>query len=133
IPQIDKNYNEVLSTKDAFWGVAALYQMGYARELLAQDLENPPGITGVAIEDVKKQLAPQAQAARAEAKKYYQFAVESISKFSVYNDWAGKAVSGLARLSGQKLSFEDVAILPDFLGSDVPTTVGQAVQPKGGD
>ncbi|MCX6123208.1 MAG: hypothetical protein NTV34_00420 [Proteobacteria bacterium] len=125
---VDKSYNEVVATKDAYWGVAALYQMGFARELLALDLENPPAITGASIEDVKKELAPQAASARAEAKKYYQFAVESISKFSVYNEWAGKSVSGLARISGQKLSFEDVAVIPDFIGSDISAPIAQAVQ-----
>ncbi|MCX6118183.1 MAG: tetratricopeptide repeat protein [Proteobacteria bacterium] len=133
ILQVDKAYNEVLGTKDAYWGVAALYQLGFAREQLANDLENPPGITGAPIEDVKKQLAPQAAAAKAEAKKWYQTAVESIGKFSVYNEWSGRSVSGLARLNGQKLSYEDVAIMPDFIGSDVPLNVLNEVQPKGGD
>jgi hypothetical protein len=128
IPTVDKAYNEVLNTKDAYWGVAALYQMGYARELLAYELDNPPSITGASAEDVKKQLAPQVVTARAEAKKYYQFAVDSIGKYSVYNEWAGKSVSGLARIQGQKLSFEDVALLPDFIGSDVAASLGQAVQ-----
>ena len=127
IPAVDKSYNEVLGTKDAYWGVAALYQMGYARELLANDLDNPPTIAGASLEDVKKELAPQVQAARAEAKKYYQFAVDSISKYSVYNEWAGRSVSGLARIQGQKLSFEDVALMPDFIGSDVAAPVVQAV------
>jgi hypothetical protein len=76
---------------------------------------------------VKKQLAPQVQQARAEAKKFYQFAVDSISKFAVYNDWAGRSVSGLARIQGQKISYEDVALIPDFVGSEVPAPVAQAV------
>jgi hypothetical protein len=128
IPAVDKSYNEVLATKDAYWGVAALYQMGYAREVLAYDLENPPAIAGASVEDVKKELAPQVAAAKADAKKYYQFAVESIGKYSVYNQWAGKAVSGLARIQGQKLSFEDVALMPDFVGSEVSAPLVQAVQ-----
>jgi len=133
IPKVDKAYNEVLATKDAYWGVAALYQLGYAREMLANDLENPPGITGAPIDAVKKELAPQAQAARAEAKKWYQSAVESIAKFSVYNDWAGRAVSGVARLSGQKLSYEDVVVTPDFVGTEIPTSIANAVHVKGGE
>lgn len=134
IPAIDKAYNEVLATKDAFWGVAALHQMGYARELLANDLDNPPSIAGASLEDVKKELAPQVQAARVDAKKYYQFAVDSISKFSVYNDWAGRSVSGLSRIQGQRLSFEDVALMPDFIGSEVAGPLVQAVASgKGGE
>jgi len=132
IPAIDKAYDEVLQTKDAFWGVAALHQMALARELLAKDLDNPPSIAGAAIEDVKKQLAPQVQAARAEAQKYYQFAVDSISKFSVYNDWAGRSVSGLARIQGKRLSFEDVALMPDFVGSEVAAPLIQAVSVRDG-
>lgn len=127
IPAVDKAYEQVTATKDAFWGVAALYQMGYARELLAHELDNPPAIAGASVEDVKKQLAPQVQQARAEAKKFYQFAVDSISKFAVYNDWAGRSVSGLARIQGQKISYEDVALIPDFVGSEVPAPVAQAV------
>lgn len=133
IATVDKAYNEVLATKDAYWGVAALYQLGYAREMLANDLENPPGITGAPIEDVKKQLAPQALAARAEAKKWYQTAVDSISKFAVYNEWAGRSVSGLSRLTGQRLSFEDVAITPDFIGAEVPANIASTVQANGGE
>ncbi|MCX6126058.1 MAG: tetratricopeptide repeat protein, partial [Proteobacteria bacterium] len=133
IGKVDKAYNEVLSTKDAYWGVAALYQIGYAREMLAHDLENPPAITGAPIEAVKKELAPQALAARAEAKKWYQSAVESINKFSVYNEWAGRTISGVARLSGQKLVYDDVHVTPDFIGSDVPPSIVSIVQPKGGE
>jgi TolA-binding protein len=133
IPAVDKAYNEVLAVKDAYWGVAALYQLGYAREILASDLENPPNITGASIEDVKKQLAGDATAAKAQAKKWYQTAVESISKFSVYNEWAGRSVSGLARLSGQKLSYEDVAVIPDFIGADVPSNIVSHVQTNRGD
>ena len=98
------------------------------RELLAIDLENPPAIQGATLEAVKAELAPQAQAQRAEAKKFYQFAIDSIQKHSVYNEWGGKAVSGLARISGQKLSFEDVALMPDFIGSDVPGKLAEMVQ-----
>jgi TolA-binding protein len=128
LPEVDKAYNEVLATKDAYWGVAALYQLGFTRELLAIDLENPPAIQGATLEAVKAELAPQAQAQRAEAKKFYQFAIDSIQKHSVYNEWGGKAVSGLARISGQKLSFEDVALMPDFIGSDVPGKLAEMVQ-----
>jgi hypothetical protein len=37
-------------------------------------------------------------------------------------------VSGLARINGQKLSFEDVALMPDFIGSEVALPLAQAVQ-----
>lgn len=133
IAQVDKAYGEVLATKDAYWGVAAIYQMGYAREMLANELENPPGITGAPIEAVKKELAPQAASAKADAKKWYMTGVDSISKFAVYNEWAGRTVSGLSRVNGQRLSFEDVAVTPDFIGDDIPSSIANAVQTKGGE
>lgn len=129
---VDKSFQGVLGTKDAFWGVAALYQMGVARELLAKDFENPPGITGAKIEDVKAQLAPKVVINRNEAKKLFKFAVDSIKAFNVYNEWAAKAVSGLERTSGKNLSFDDVALMPDFIGSDVAESLVQAVQSKKG-
>ena len=130
IAAVDKAFQRVLDTKDAFWGVAALYQMGLARELLAKDYENPPGITGAKIEDVKAQLAPKIAISKKTAKDFYKGAVDSIRAFNVYNEWAAKAVSGLERVSGNNTSFEDVALIPDFIGNDVSSAVVQAVQIK---
>jgi len=127
IGNIQRAFDQVLATKDAYWGVAALYELGHAREVLANDLENPPGITGAPIEDVKKQLAPDAQAARQEARKFYATALESIAKFSVYGDYSQRVVSGLARMSGSRVSFEDWVVMPDFVASEVPESIAQAV------
>jgi hypothetical protein len=127
VQMVQQAFDKVLATKDPFWGVAALYQQGYAREVIGNDFENPPTIAGASPEDVKKKLASDAVAAMQEAKKFYQFAVQSIQQFHVYNEWAGKSVSGLARISGQKVSFDDWVVLPDFLGSEVLTTVSQPV------
>ena len=127
IPQVQKNYDQVLATKNAYWGVAALYQLGFARELLANELMNPPAIKGASPEDVKKQLAGDANAALAEAKKFYELATQSIEKFQVYNQWAAKTVSGLARVTGQKASFDDIVVIPDFVGGEVPSDVAAGV------
>lgn len=133
ISQVQAAYDRVLATKDSFWGVAALYQLAYAREVLANDLENPPGIAGAPIEDVKKQLAPDAAAAKQEAKKFYHLALENIGKFQVYNEWAAKSVSGMARVNGSKVSFDDWVVVPDFVEADVPTSIISAVGGRGGD
>ena len=72
LPKVQGAYEQVLATKDAYWGVAAFYQLGYARELLARDLENPPEIKGAPHADVVKQLAGDAKAARVEAQAFYR-------------------------------------------------------------
>jgi hypothetical protein len=127
IGAVQRAFDQVLAIKDAYWGVAALYELGHAREVLANDLENPPGITGAPIEDVKKQLAPDAQAARQEARKFYALAMESIAKFSVYGEWSQKVVSGMARMGGSRVAFEDWVITPDFVAAEVPETIASAV------
>jgi TolA-binding protein len=121
-------YEQVIKTGDAFWGVAALYQIGHAAELLANDLEHPPEITGAKYDDVVKQLAPDAKQARNEATTWYRKALDAVEKYLVYNEWAAKALSGLARNSGKNISFDDLVVRPDFLGSEVPETVGEAVR-----
>ena len=130
--KVDEAYGQVLATKDAYWGVAALYQLGFGYEQFALALENPPSIKGASQEDVVKQLAGDAASARTEAKKYYGSALESVQKYMVYNQWAAKALSGMARLSGKGVTFDDLVITPDFLGAEVPTSVSASVKQGAG-
>lgn len=125
--KLQQAYDQVLATKDAFWGVAALYELGRAREVLAEELDNPPGIKGASLDDVKAKLAPDAQAAKGEAKKFYATALESISKFHVYSKYSQKVVSGYARISGMKMTFEDWVEEPDFVAAEVPESIASAV------
>ena len=125
--KLQQAFDQVLATKDAYWGVAALYELGYARETLAFELENPPGIKGASLEDVKSKLAPDAQAAKAEAKKFYATALESINKFHVYSNYSPKVVSGFARISGTKITFEDWVEEPDFVAAEIPESIASAV------
>ena len=131
LPKVQAAYEQVLATKDAYWGVAAFYQLGYARELLARDLENPPEIKGAPHADVVKQLAGDAKAARTEAQAFYNKALDAVSKYLVYNEWAAKALSGLARIQGKKIGFDDLIVRPDFIGAEVPENIAQAVKGKG--
>ena len=131
LPKVQGAYEQVLATKDAYWGVAAFYQLGYARELLARDLENPPEIKGAPHADVVKQLAGDAKAARVEAQAFYNKALDAVSKYLVYNEWAAKALSGLARIQGKKIGFDDLIVRPDFIGAEVPENIAQAVKGKG--
>ena len=131
LPKVQGAYEQVLATKDAYWGVAAFYQLGYARELLARDLENPPEIKGAPHADVVKQLAGDAKAARAEAQAFYKKALDAVSKYLVYNEWAAKALSGSTRIQGKKIGFDDLIVRPDFIGAEVPENIAQAVKGKG--
>jgi hypothetical protein len=133
LQRVQQAYEQVLATKDAYWGVAAFYQLGYARELLAKDLENPPDITGAPHADVVKQLAGDAKAARAEAKAFYAKALDAVDKYLVYNEWAAKALSGMARIQGKNINFDDLIVRPDFLGAEVPESIAQSVRKGGGD
>lgn len=136
--KLKQAYEQVTKTGDAYWGVAAVYQMGYAHELLAQDLERPPQIMDpgtrkpVPQADVVKQLEGDAKGAHAEAEKYYRLALNSVPKFLVYNEWAAKTHSGLSRMSGKNINFDDLIVRPDFMGAEVPENVASAVQ-TGGD
>jgi len=129
--KVQQAYEQVLSTKDAYWGVAAFYQLGYARELFAKDLENPPDVNGAPHADVVKQLAGDAKTARAEAKAYYGKALDAVEKFLVYNEWAARALSGAQRMQGKNINFDDEIVRPDFLGAEVPENIAQAVKGKG--
>jgi len=132
LARLQQAYGQVISTKDAYWGVAALYQLGYAREVMAKDLENPPAITGAAHADVVKQLAGDAKQARTEAAQFYQKAYQLVGQKLVYNEWAAKALGGIARISGKNITFDDLIVKPDFLGAEVPENIAQAVK-AGGD
>jgi TolA-binding protein len=131
LAKVQAAYEQVLATKDAYWGVAAFYQLGYARENLAKDLENPPDITGAPHADVVKQLAGDAKSARGEAKVFYAKALDAVSRFLVYNEWAARSLSGMARIQGKTIYFDDLIVKPDFLGAEVPENIAQAVKGKG--
>ena len=77
------------------------------------------------------QLAGDAKAAKAEAKKFYGLALNSVEKFLVYNDWAANALSGMARINGKNINFDDMIVTPDFLGAEVPGNIASAVDNGG--
>lgn len=135
--KLKQGYEQVTRTGDAYWGVAAVYQIGYAHELLARDLERPPQIIDpgtkkpVPQADVVKQLAGDAQAARVEAAKFYKLAGDAVQKYLVYNEWAARALSGVARMQGKNINFDDLIVRPDFLGAEVPENVASVVRTGG--
>ncbi len=125
LEKLKSQYASVLESGDPYWGVAALCQIGSAYEYFADSLDNPPAIQGAKAEDVKAKLAPQVDAARKEALTYYANALATVTKYNVYSDWSVRAVNLHARAKGEKRSFDELVLKPDFLGVDIP---GQLVQ-----
>lgn len=126
--QLINGYQQVLGTKDAYWGVAALYQMGHGFEILAEDTENFPDIKGAPRDAVLKELAPRIAGYKKEAAGFYAKALEAVQQFLVYNDWAAKALSGKARLAGKNINFDDLIVRPDFIGAEVPENIASALR-----
>ena len=126
--EIEQSFAQVTRTGDAYWGAAAYNQVGLAYEQLGDMLTNPPTIKGAKIEDVKKELAPQAKLAYDKAMEYYREGYKTARKFGVYSDYTIKLSSAIARRSGSKLSFNDWILMPDFLGSEVTSRVRNTVQ-----
>ncbi|MBC7659984.1 MAG: tetratricopeptide repeat protein [Chitinophagaceae bacterium] len=119
LQQVEQSLGRVVNTKDPYWGVAALYQLGLANEHFAEILANPPAIQGASKEDVLKELAPQIAGRKQEAMKWYKTAQDTVSQFKVYNDWSIRVLGGVNRMSGKKVQFDDYVVAPDFLGSEL--------------
>jgi TolA-binding protein len=130
--KVKKGYEDVAATKDAYWGVAALHQIAYAFENYVQMLENPPPITGARMEDVRAQLEPKRQEIAKSMKATYAEAMTLVTKFRVYNEWAPRVVTAVARMEGRRLAFKDVVPMPDFIGADAPEAALQGVVTGGG-
>jgi len=127
---LEETYQKVVKTKDSYWGVAALYQLGNASEQFAADLQDPPEINGAPKADVIKELLPRVKLLKERALKYYLSGQEIMSKYSVYNEWSVKTISGILRVKGDKVAFDDWVIAPDFLGAEVPQ--GMVASLRGG-
>lgn len=128
--ELEKAFSGVLATKDAYWGVAALYQLGYANEIYASDLDNPPKIKGASIEDVRKELRPQVMERKKLANARYNDAFGTVNKFKIYNIWSVKVANALARIAGKKFQYDDYVFLPDFLGTEIPVNLVSSLTGK---
>ena len=120
----------VSNTSDSYYGVAALYQVANAYYQYAEALSNPPKIEGASKEDVVKELSGQIQAQRQESLKLFKLAMQTVSKFKVYNEWSVKVVNGLAKVKGQNFEFDDYVVTPDFIGSDLSSSLVSKVQKR---
>lgn len=115
--RLETALTNVIQVGDPTWGVAALYEIGYAWENFGQLYENPPHIKGTTREDVKKQLAPSAQQAYNAALATFRKAQTDALKFGVYSSYSRLVYEGLSRRNGKNLTSSDWVLMPDFLGS----------------
>jgi hypothetical protein len=120
LQQTEEVLLQVLATKDPYWGVAALFQLGLINEKYAEALENPPSVEGVPDSDLKKELAPQALERKKAALQHYDSAFEAIRQYKIYNEWSTKIAVARARLNGRRFEFDDFVINPDFLVTLIP-------------
>jgi len=126
VGQVEQVFGNVLKTKDAYWGVAAYYQIARAYEYFANKLKTPPAIDGAKLIDVKKQLLPQIAQISKKSKDYFKVALNISRKFKIFSDWSAKVSAGLARMNGRKnMYFDDWIIKSDFIGSEIP---GKAIR-----
>ena len=124
--KLENALKNVLAVGDPTWGVAALYEIGYAWENFGDLYTNPPGIKGAKIEDVKQQLAPSAKQAYNTALVTYRKAKTDAQKFKVYSDYNRLVQEGLSRRQGKAISTLDWVLMPDFLGSPAsPRAISQ--------
>jgi TolA-binding protein len=131
---IAKRGNELTAVRDRFaavaqgvgdaeWSVASLYVIGYAHELFAAELLNPPQPGGVSAElwpKVKAKFAEIGADFQKKAKDYYINAAVLVSKFGIYTEYGSKILAAMARLEPSKYNKPDDWI-PEalFVGTEV--------------
>ena len=128
LTKLEASYLEVSKIGDSYWGVAALHQIAYAYEQFGKQLSNPPSIDGAKIEDVKKQLEPNATGALKKSNEYYSAAQKTAKQFGVNNDYTVLLANSMHRAKGASLSFDDWILIPDFLGGEVPGNIATKLQ-----
>ncbi|MFZ9519110.1 MAG: tetratricopeptide repeat protein [Silvanigrellaceae bacterium] len=111
------------SLGDAEWSVASLYVIGYAHELVAAELFNPPqppGISGDAWQKVKAKFAEFGADFQKKGKDFYASAAVLVSKFGIYTEYGQKVIGAMARLEPTKFSKPDDWV-PEavFVGTEV--------------
>ena len=56
--------------------------------------------------------------------------MQTVSKFKVYNEWSVRVVNGLSVAKGQNFEFDDYVVAPDFIGSELSTSLISKVQKR---
>lgn len=121
-------YNRVTATKDAYWGAAALHQLGYVHEVFAKSLQTPPAIQGAKPEEVVAKLTPQIQKLNQEAANWYKIGLDTVHQFKAYNEWGPRLVDASLRINGSSITFDDWIVDPDFVGSEISPQLMSAMK-----
>ncbi|MEY3902113.1 MAG: hypothetical protein RL189_1419 [Pseudomonadota bacterium] len=123
---------------DAEWSVASLYVIGYAHELFAAELLNPPqppGISGEGWQKAKAKFAEFGNDFQKKAKDFYSNAAVLVSKHGIYTEYGQKVLNAMARLEPTKY-FKPEDWVPEalFVGTEVidSSRVRSALEAKGG-
>ena len=133
----DKFTSVAQNIGDAEWSVASLYVVGYAHELVAAELLNPPqppGISGEGWQKVKVTLAGLGVQLQKKAKDYYSSSGEIISKFNIYTEYGQKVLNSLARLEPAKYrKSEEWVPTVIFVGTEIldSSKIKSALEPRG--
>lgn len=128
LDRLEAAYKKVTETQDSYWGVAALNQIATANEDLANKLDNPPGINGASIADIKKELAPKVEELRQRTRKLFGEAHATAQKYDVYSPWAIKVLNGLNRNTGIRREFAEWILPANFLEIEAPSEIVKTVQ-----
>ncbi|MCY4444645.1 MAG: tetratricopeptide repeat protein [Proteobacteria bacterium] len=123
-----RSFSAVINTRDAYWGVAAQYQMALAWQQLADQYSSPPAIQGAKIADVKKQLAPQAKQAYSKAQGIFQSAFRDSQKFHVYSDHSRLIAQAVNTGKNSQVTTDDWVVQPDFIGSPISSGLSEALR-----
>lgn len=118
---VEAAYKKVVATGDAEWGVAALYVIGSAYEMMAADLRNPPtppGAPAAEVQKLREVLASLSKGPQEKAKAFFVQAAEVVGKFGIYTSFAKKNSEALARVAPKEFRKIDEWV-PDvmFVGS----------------
>lgn len=125
---VENAFAQVISVQDAYWGIAAQYQVGRAYELVGEAYANPPGIKGAKIEDVKKQLAPLSKAAFKKAQGFFTKAQKDSERFNIYSEYSRLIAEALQRRNNRGLTTQDWVLMPDFLGSPISQNLSEELR-----
>lgn len=119
LQKLGQAFSEVIQVQDAYWGVAAQYQIGLAWERISKAYAEPPGIKGAKLEDVKKQLAPLSQEAYKKSLNFYRKAAQDSNRYDIYSEHNRLITEALLRQKAPQFSTDDWVLMPDFLGSPI--------------
>ncbi len=125
--KLETRLKPVIQTQDAYWGVNVLFEVGKAKLDFAKMLENPPGLKGVKIEDLKKQLAGDAKALRQQASVLFKQAETTARKQKILSPAVAQLMAIRSAGDGADITFDEYVSTPDFVGAEIPSSLKRSL------